>query len=141
MIGEQSVDGVAVALACRELAARFAICLDLRRFADVAALFTVDGVFHRPNGDVVVGRANIEHALSLRPATLHSIHQVSTVVMEHIAEHEASGWSSFLGFTRDCSTTAPLALRGGGFFHDRYRLVNERWLIAERNSHELAEQP
>jgi len=136
MTSAQTFDPTAVELACRDLTARFAICLDLRRFAEVAALFTVDGVFHRPNGDIVVGRENIERALSMRSPTIHSIHHVSTVLMQEISEHEASGWSSFTGFTRDSSTTAPMALRGSGFFHDRYRLGEEGWLIAERIAHE-----
>jgi hypothetical protein len=117
---------------CRDLGFAYAVFVDLRRFTELAALFMPDGILHRAYGETVVGRANIEKAQAARPPTLEIVHQVTPAAISVTAADEAQGWSSFIAVSHDSNGEGVLALRGAGFFEDRYRKWNGLWLIAER---------
>jgi hypothetical protein len=117
---------------CRDLGFAYAVLGDLRRFTELAALFTPDGILHRYDGTTVIGRGNIEKAQAARPITLQTVHQVTPAAINVTAPDEAQGWSSFIAVAHDSNGQSVLTLRGAGFFEDRYRKCNGQWLIAER---------
>lgn len=116
--------------ACARLAQAFVVYLDEARYEAVAELFLPDGVLHRVSGDILEGRDQIAQGLR-RPAGQIVIHHASPVLVERVAEDEATGLSSFLAFAAMPETPAAVT-QVAALWRDSYRLVDGRWRIARR---------
>lgn len=119
--------------AIAELGAAYAVLLDQGRFAEVASLFVEDGVLHRADGTVLIGRANILGAQSKREPSLRTVHHVSLPLIDLLGPNEAKAVSNFIAVTvrADSASLGPAM----GYFEDRYRRVAQTWRLSERRIH------
>ena len=118
--------------AIRETVASYAHCADSGRFADLAALFAVDGVLEvrgeapRHGRDAI--RAFLEGVGSdLSAATTVPMirHHVSNLTLEVVTPTEARGACYFLAVTE-------LGVDHWGRYRDRYTPEGDKWLFAHR---------
>lgn len=112
--------------------ARYHLAGDRGRYAEMAAIFTEDGVLELPQGPVT-GRRAIASAMSGegRPAPVEGAssafiqHHLTTSRVEVTGDGEARGWSSFL-------VMSPAGVDHCGRYADTFREVEGVWLIARR---------
>lgn len=111
---------------CARLVALYANLNDEGRWAEVAALYTEDGVMVRPTAPdaPITGQAAILAAFEARPPR-RTRHVCSNVVIEVEGPATARGTSAMILYTPD---GPPLV----GSFHDRFALTPEGWRFAER---------
>lgn len=112
---------------CARLVALYANLNDSADWAEVANLYTADGVMVRPTAPdaPVLGRSAILAAFEARPPRT-TRHICSNVVIEVDSDTAARGTSAMLLFT------APDAPPLVGSFHDRFELTADGWRFAER---------
>jgi SnoaL-like protein len=116
----------------REAIARYAHCADTGRFADLADLFTEDGVLEIDGRPPIVGRGAILAFLTETKDSLSSTlqrpyirHHVSSLIIDVHGFDEATAASYFLAITE----------RGPdhwGRYRDRLVRVGDRWLFRHR---------
>jgi hypothetical protein len=118
----------------RDLVARYAHLADRGRFADLAALFTADGVLEPGEEPAAHGRAAIEAFLggtgqdlaAARPLRLIR-HYVANHRIEIDAPQRARGEAYFLVVT-------DRGVDHWGRYRDEYRREGDRWLFARRRA-------
>ena len=116
----------------RDTLARYAHCADTGRFAELAALFTDDGVLAIDGRPPLRGRAAIEAFLTRTKTNIAANlaqpfirHHVSSIRIEVLSSDAASSASYFLAITE----------RGPdhwGRYRDRLVRVREQWLFQHR---------
>ena len=111
---------------CFRLINLYATLNDAARWAEVATLYTADGIMTRPSApDVeIAGRAAILAAFTARPPRT-TRHICANIVVDAESTTAARGTSAMLLFTG-----GPAPLVGG--FTDRFVLTGEGWRFAER---------
>lgn len=123
--------------ACTELIVRYAYLNDERRFEELAALFTEDGLLYRPSapGHAIRGREAVLAAFRKRPAETMTFHVCSDILIDVHDADRAQGRSRILLLSapRPADGTTPQAgAPAPGVFHDRFALTEEGWKFAER---------
>ncbi len=118
--------------AIRETVAEYAHCADSGRFADVAALFAVDGVLEVRGEPPLQGREAIRAFLEsvgthLRSSSAIPIirHHVSNLTIDVASPTEAHGACYFLAVTEH-------GVDHWGRYRDRYAPQDDTWLFAHR---------
>jgi hypothetical protein len=118
--------------AIRETVASYAHCADSGRFADLAALFAVDGVLEVRGEAPLHGRDAIRAFLEgvgsdlSAATTVPTIrHHVSNLALEVVTPTEARGACYFLAVTE-------LGVDHWGRYRDRYTPEGDKWLFAHR---------
>jgi hypothetical protein len=116
----------------RETIARYAHCADTGRFAELAELFTADGVLEIDGRPPLAGRVAIGEFLGATKSSLASTlerpyirHHLSSVTIDVHGPDDASARSYFLAITE----------RGPdhwGRYRDRLTRVDDRWLFQHR---------
>ncbi len=113
----------------RELLARYCFALDAERFADMAALFTPDGVWQTAFGtgtgrDGIVAQAR---AIAIGP-TPRRVHLTTNIVIELDGDTATarSNWALIQN-----SADGPTIGSGGGYT-DRLAKVDGRWFFRHR---------
>lgn len=125
-----------VEAACRQLIMAFAQHLDHRRFAEVATLFTDDGVWLR-RGASMRGPGEILAFLQQRPATVVERHIMTTTLIEHLGDTTCAARSYATIYRAERAgdevptVTGPAAI---GEFHDEFRLTGAGWRFTYRSS-------
>lgn len=118
--------------AIRDTVARYAHFADGGRFADLAALFTEDGLLEIGGEEPIRGRRAIERFLGSvkerlagggAPARIR--HHVSSLRIDIVGKDEATAASYFL-------VVSDHGLDHWGRYRDVFRRVGERWLFRER---------
>jgi len=126
--------------ACSKLVLRAAALADAGQAAQLAALFTPDGVLVRPSGDALEGRQAIEASYSQRPAGRLTRHLVTNILVEVDSPSQARALSSVLLWSANTDdepdrfgrpTRAPQVV---GEFQDSFALTDEGWRIAHRDA-------
>ncbi len=113
----------------RELLARYCFALDAERFADMAALFTPDGVWQTAFG-TGTGRDGIEaqaRAIATGP-TPRRVHLTTNIVIKLDGDTATarSNWALIQN-----SADGPAIGSGGGYI-DRLAKVDGRWFFKHR---------
>jgi hypothetical protein len=121
--------------AIRETVASYAHCADSGRFADLAALFAVDGVLEVRGEAPLQGRDAIRAFLEGVRSDLSAAstapmirHHVSNLTINVVAPTEAHGACYFLAVTEH-------GVDHWGRYRDRYTPDGDRWLFAHRFVH------
>jgi hypothetical protein len=87
---------------------RLFLCLDERRYADLAALFAPDGCWHR-QGRLLCGRDAIIEALSARSATMRICHVITNGLVEAAGEGRAEAQCVMTAYRHDDGTVPEAA--------------------------------
>lgn len=117
------------AAAIRNLAIRYSLSIDDGRIEDVAALFAPDATFAARYGEPLRGREAIAEFLAANARGQRaSAHVVLGHLIEPDGEDRAVGVVQVAAVLDIEGTTRRFALR----CHDRYRLLDGRWLFAHR---------
>ena len=126
-MGLTTAEAHAIEWECARLINLYAQLNDAARWAEVAALYAVDGRMTRPTAPdaPIMSRDAILAAFRSRPART-TRHICSNIVIDVQSATAARGSSAMLLFT---SADAP-PLAGG--FEDRFTLTGEGWRFAER---------
>ena len=121
---------------CRALSIAFANHVDHRRYDEVAALFTDDGVLNR-SGQPVTGRAALRAWLDTRAADVVTRHVCTNFEARQVAPDRAEGFTLFTFYRavgHDAADALPIpGLTSIGEYTDRFRLTPEGWRIAHRD--------
>jgi len=129
-----------IADSCRNLLYRYAYLNDERRFQELAALFTADGVYCRPSAptDQIIGREAILEAYTTRPAGTATFHVCSDVIVDVDSASKARARSRMVlfsgprgsdGSNPDLGTMKPPLV---GTFRDELTLTPEGWRFSRR---------
>ena len=124
--------------ACERLLLDFVRRLDLGVPAEVAELFTEDGVWEWPaGGRRVQGRAELARYFGSRPADRLSRRLCTNVLVTVRNAEHAEGTSYFTtyrvgGWTGELQP--PPAPTQVGYYEDVFRRVDGRWLLASRTT-------
>jgi uncharacterized protein (TIGR02246 family) len=117
------------ATAIRNLAVRYSLSIDDGRIDDVAALFAPDATFAARYGEPLRGRAAIAEFLAANArAQEASAHTVLGHLIEPDGEDRAVGIVQVAAVLDKGGATLRFSLR----CHDRYLLLDGRWLFAHR---------
>jgi hypothetical protein len=121
---------------CRNLCYGFAHYIDSRRYAELTALFTQNGVFNRV-GQVLNGHGAILAALEQRSLEMRTRHVCHNIYFSEVSEKTARALvynTTLTGLGDPPSLPVPYGLTQGVFleFRDIYCLTAEGWRIAER---------
>jgi len=121
---------------CRNLCYEFAHCIDSRRYVELTALFTQNGVFNRV-GQVLNGHAAILAALEQRSLEMRTRHVCHNIRFGEVSEKSARALvynTTLTGRGDPLGVPVPYGLTQGVFleFRDIYCLTPEGWRIAER---------
>jgi hypothetical protein len=122
---------------CRDLVLRAAACADGHAPAQLAALFTEDGVLERPSGEPLRGRAAIARAYAERPADRLTRHLVTNTRVEIESPAQARALSYVLLWTGlrldQAGPFGPLVRQQMvGEFDDTFVATEAGWRIARR---------
>ncbi|MDR0780726.1 MAG: nuclear transport factor 2 family protein [Pseudomonadales bacterium] len=130
----------AIEHACQRLINRFAVYNDLGEFDKLAALFSTDGAFARPTApeDFIVGRDNILHSFTSRPAGKLTRHLITNTVIEVQDADHASAISYVTQFSATPGNPAKFGLKANstqlvGEYYDNFVRTPEGWRIAKRS--------
>ena len=122
--------------ACRRLSIAFANGIDGRRYDEVAALFTEDGVLNR-QGQPITGRGALRAWMDTRPAGIVTRHVCSNFEARQVSPDLAHGFTLFTfhrASGRDEEDGLPMAGPSSiGEWADQFRLTPEGWRIARRD--------
>jgi uncharacterized protein (TIGR02246 family) len=116
--------------AIRNLAVRYSLAIDDGRFDEVAALFAPDATFAARYGEPLQGREAIAEFLEANAAAQVASHHA---VQGHLIAADGDSGAA-VGIVQVAAVldkggeTLRFALR----CHDRYRLVEDRWVFAHR---------
>lgn len=133
------IERLLVERACERVVIESAVANDERRWADLAALYTVDGVVVRPNGQRLEGRDAIESAYASGSPDRVTRHLCSNVRVDVVGLDSAQVTTTVLIVagvrSEDGDVTfgvVPNEHHAVGEFADRLVLTDEGWRIAER---------
>jgi hypothetical protein len=124
--------------ALQDLKARYCRFADTKRWGDMAALFTEDGVmrFYDVGGTLTntVAAADIAETIGRRVGDGQPIHHVFTHELELTGADQAKGiWAmeDLIFHDTEAHPDAPFAvMHGFGHYHETYRKVDGQWRIA-----------
>ena len=118
--------------AIEHLLSRYPFLVDRQKFAELASLFTPDGVMEGPVGPPGIGRAGIEEFFrhsATKPVTGRAPklmrHNVTSQRVDLLDEQHASADSYFMALT-------DIGLDHWGRYRDTIVQVDGNWLIAKR---------
>ena len=124
--------------ACERLLLEFVRRLDLGVPADVAELFTEDGVWEWPaGGRRVQGREELARYFGSRPADRLSRRLCTNILVTVRSAEDAEATSYFTTYRVDGWTgelRPPPAPTQVGHYEDAFRRVDGRWLLASRTT-------
>jgi hypothetical protein len=127
--------------ACERLVLESAFRNDVRDWAGLAALYTVDARLTRPSGEEILGRAAIEESYRTGSPDRRTRHVCTNIRVDHDGGSSARSLTTVLLFAWSADsdraglpTAAPIL----GEFEDRLELVDGRWYLAERTARLLA---
>jgi hypothetical protein len=121
---------------CQNLISSLAYCIDHRRYNEVVALFTEDGVFERP-GLKAVGKAEILNFLEKRPSNVDTRHVCGLPFFLEISERQAvvaTYVTIFHGPVNEGSPTTINGTAGIVEFHDVCTLTSQGWRLSHHES-------
>lgn len=132
-------DHAAIERACARLISEYAYLNDQRRYEELAALFTPDGLLFRPSApdQAIIGTDAILAAFRKRPLELMTFHICTDIIVSVDDAESARGQSRILLLSakrpaedgpRPAAFDAPVP----GVFYDRFRLTASGWKFAER---------
>jgi hypothetical protein len=135
---EPSVAGLGDLEQLRALKARYCRYADTKRWDDLAALFTADGVmrFHDPGGALIntVAAPAIAATIGGRVGAGQPVHHVFSHELEITSPGTARGiWAmeDLIFHDPESDPEAPFrTLHGFGHYHETYRKTAEEWRIA-----------
>ena len=112
---------------CQRALARLYFYLDESRFADLAALFAADGVWHR-QGKALSGAAQIMAAMQARSATQVTRHVITNLFVTVSANGAAEAVGYLIAYVHDSGQAdpKPIAMR----YPARLFVMNTRFLVA-----------
>ena len=121
---------------CRNLCYEFAHYIDSRRYVELTALFTQNGIFNRV-GQVLNGQGAILAALEQRSLDIRTRHVCHNIYFSEVGENAARALvynTTLTGRGDPADIAVPYGLTQGVFleFRDIYRLTTDGWRIAER---------
>jgi hypothetical protein len=120
---------------CSRLSRAFAYHLDRRNYAELAGLFTVDGVWVR-HGERLCGRERIIAAMEQRPSNQFTRHVTASIHFTHFGDATAKAVcynTSYFSLDADTLPARYVAEQALILeFHDTYENTVEGWRIAER---------
>ena len=135
------IEVLLVERACERVVIDSATCNDRREFSALAALYTVDGVVVRPNGQRLEGRAAIEEAYAAGPPDRVTRHLCTNVRVDVDGPDAARATTAVLivsGRRADDPDVSfgvvPSERHLVGEFADRLVRTDEGWRIAERRA-------
>lgn len=121
---------------CHALSIAFANGVDHRRYDEVAALFTEDGILNR-SGQPVTGRAALRAWLDTRPLDVVTRHVCTNFMARQTSPDHAEGFTLFTFYRTvgdDGMDALPMAGPTAlGEYSDRFRLTPAGWRIAHRD--------
>lgn len=134
-------DAIRIERACEQLIIDSAIHNDRKAWADLASLYTADGVVVRPNGERLEGRAAIEASYAATPADRVTRH-LCTNLRVHVdgpdAAHALTTVMIVFGFETNDPEVAfgiqPSDHHLVGEFDDCFVRTDQGWRIAERRA-------
>jgi uncharacterized protein (TIGR02246 family) len=113
-----------------DLYARYAFGWDDADGQAFAAVFTPDGVFHRPEDPPLVGRAEIAAFVAERAQIQPGIrHFTTNIVIEGDQDDTARGTAYVIALR---IADDNVRIRAVGRYHDLLRRLDEGWRIADR---------
>jgi hypothetical protein len=127
--------------ACTRLILESAAANDRQDFEGFAALFTPNGVLHRPAGEPLRGPTAIEQSYLSRPAERVTRHVCTNILIHVESAARARGSTYVILYSADATgssdrrfglTAEPRKLLGE--FEDRFELTEDGWRIAERRA-------
>lgn len=112
-----------VVKACLETVHKYAVHVDSRDAAAVAALFTEDAELVLPSRRAK-GTAEIKAGFEAMPATRRTIHHVTTALVEKTGDHTAKGtvYLAFVAFMPGEEGAAPTRMSADGIYSDDYHI-------------------
>ena len=130
---------------CQRIHTQFCLFNDRKQSADLANLFTPDGIWIRL-GETLTGRAEIRKAMEARPAAALHSHVLSNVHVTVIDTDNAEVISyKTIYYLIDGETLAkPVPLDGPKWvsvYRDKFVRTNEGWRIARMGGVTLYERP
>ena len=134
-----AVDQMLIEHTCQKLILRYAALTDAGQWSEIADMFTDDATFARPTApdEIIVGRSAILQAFSARPPAVTQ-HVVSGIIVEVETPTTASARSILQLFIGKSEGDEPVAAHANaapliGTFHDKFVLVDDRWLFSQRH--------
>jgi hypothetical protein len=129
---------------CQRLAVAFFNYIDARRYDDLVALFTPDGVFER-RGGVFRGRDEIMAEMQRRPPDMVTLHFSTNFLLEPVDTVHAKGISYYTVIQHNHATGSgpyPMdGLQAAGIFHDVFVRTPDGWRIAHRVTETVFRRP
>ncbi|MEO0410818.1 MAG: nuclear transport factor 2 family protein [Pseudomonadota bacterium] len=122
--------------ACQHLIASLAYLIDHRRYDDVVALFTQDGVFERP-GLKAAGRAQILDFLENRPSDVDTRHVCALPFFLEVSERKVVATTYVTIFHGPAIEGSPTTIKGTAGvaeFHDVCTLTSQGWRLSHHES-------
>jgi len=126
--------------ACTRLVLESIAANDRQDYEAFAALFTSDGLLHRPNGEPLCGRDEIIASYRTRPRNRITRHICTNILVHVDSPQSARGTTYVVLYTADSLQSVkhygakcdPRTLIGE--LEDQFRLTNDGWRIAERRA-------
>ena len=131
------VNEAAIQVEIKQLIDDYAIARDNADGKAYANVFAKDGIFHF-GGEIFQGREAIEARVNDAPPSGKSFHYLSTSQVEIENATRATGMHYGTVYSANLNDTASEGLQPfigrviRGRYHDKYRLTDEGWKIAER---------
>lgn len=126
--------------ACSKLVLQAAAFADAGDAAQLAALFTTDGLLVRPSAGPLKGRPAIEASYAERPANRTTRHLVTNTLVDVESASQAQALSSVLLWSANADDEPGRLGRQAqgpqvvGEFQDTFVLTDEGWRIARRDA-------
>lgn len=126
--------------ACKRLVLESIAANDRQDFAAFAALFTSDGLLHRPNGDPLCGHDEIVESYRTRPRNRITRHICTNILVQVDSPHSARATTYVVLYSADalnsdrhfgakCDSRTLI-----GELEDHFKLTMDGWRIAERRA-------
>ncbi len=133
-------DRMLIEHACQRLVLESIAANDRQDYAAFAALFTSDGLLHRPNGEPLCGPQEIVESYRTRPRNRLTRHICTNIVVKVDSPHAASATIYVVLYSADalnldkhfgakCDSRTLI-----GELEDRFKLTLDGWRIAERRA-------
>lgn len=126
--------------ACARLVLESVAANDRQDYSAFAALFSSDGLLHRPNGEPLCGHDEIVESYRTRPRNRLTRHICTNIVVRVESEHSARGMTYVVLYSADalqsdkhfgakCDSRTLI-----GELEDHFKLTMDGWRIAERRA-------
>lgn len=126
--------------ACARLVIESIVANDRQDYEAFAALFTTDGLLHRPSGEPLCGYDEILESYRTRPRNRITRHVCTNLLVQVESAHAARGTTYVVLYSADslqsdkhfgakCDSRVLI-----GELEDRFKLTMDGWRIAERRA-------